>query len=169
MIIKNLTYTVVIAVTFILLIVQCKNSHTNTNKNNSITINNKDKSYDIITIETDRQKIIIPNQDSCHIYYYKYKNEVDFEADITCTKDTTFLLSRSERDLIYNLIDSIFLQSPRVDSKVTCYVGNLKITIDKDCAQYSCSFKSIDQWKELNSHTNKIYNILNSKIKLEDY
>jgi hypothetical protein len=169
MIIKNLTYTLVVTITFILLIVQCKNSHTNTNKNNSITINNKDKSYDIITIETDHQKIIIPNQDSCYIYYYEYENEGGFEADIICTKDTTFLLSKSERDLIYNLIDSIFMQSPRVKRKVTCYVGNLKITIDKDYAQYSCSFESIGQWKNLNSHTNKIYNILNSKIKLEDY
>ncbi len=83
------------------------------------------------------------------------------------SKRVNFVLTEDKRQKLFTLFKDLFNKPIRSNNKVSCYAGkNVIFTIDKYYnPALSCTYSSINNWKNCNKTTKEIYDLIYLQFK----
>lgn len=126
--------------------------------------------WESFIIETGFQKVQIFNKtDSISYTNTIYKdgvNGIPPKYELDRIEEGFVTLNKSERDSLISHIVNIISKPTITDIHATDYVGNVKFVLDRHNMKIICQYNSVGDWTELSNDTKRVYEILNSKIKL---
>lgn len=128
--------------------------------------------WDRINIETDSQQITF-FQDTLIAYYEKYRFRHDTLDNGTVeftpiNKMTTqFMLSKEERDSLYQYVYELIRNPIKPPYYCTDYVGNATFKISSGQVAISCNYSSICSFEKLGHQAMRIKAILTKRIEFK--
>ena len=80
------------------------------------------------------------------------------------TDHKTLNFNKSERDSVFKYVFEIIKNPINTETECSDYVGNLTLKIENEYSQLSAKYRSICAWDTLSVDTQKLYELLNTKI-----
>jgi hypothetical protein len=127
-----------------------------------------------IVITLDHQRILIyNNSDSAYFFQWDFKKEFHHgktDPSIvykpTNSRDTTFIITKSERDSLAKYVYSLITKPVFTTKFVTDYVGNISFLLKSGGTSLSCEYNSVGNWTNTSGPTQKIYRLLSNKVNI---
>ncbi len=129
--------------------------------------------WEELEVNTRFQKVIINRHDSCEYQNLVYSDGIYSSPPknykLEKTEVRKFYLSKNEKDSLAKYIFESISNPKFTDILVSDYVGNVELTFAKSNMKLKCEYRSVGDWTEVSPNTNKIYSLLNSKVKLSKW
>ena len=116
----------------------------------------------IVTIYEDLDTASFQNA----IYKRTSKQAFMGKYNLEKIEKTNFKISRTERDSLYAYVVRTITKPCFPETFCTDYVGNVSIKLASGRTTISCDYNSVCNWSNVSPETQKIYQLLRSKVKI---
>lgn len=130
-----------------------------------------ENSWEKIILENGNQEIIIYNETETASFKKMYFEKVPLKNGVVNYKlknveNKRFKLNKKERDSIHKLVYEIITKPTFTDKSATCFAGNIRISLKDRHTTLMCSYNSVGIWSDVSKNTNRLYNLLKTKIEI---
>lgn len=128
--------------------------------------------WDEIQVITKSQKISIYCCTDTAIaektIYRKISGEfIDSKYKLDRIEKENFVINKIDRDSLFQNVYKLITKPTFTDKLASDYVGNVLIKLRDRNTTLMCEYKSVGDWSTVSNEAKKIYNLLNSKVHLE--
>jgi hypothetical protein len=140
-------------------------------KKDNVVESNFVKHWDRLTIDSEKQKIVIDNDLDYGRRYYWDIEEIDtdnghIEYNTVNYKEEKFSITKQEQDSLYTYIHDIVTNPVYTNQLATDNVGRISISFTIGTITLSCSYVSVGNWTTISPQLKKIYLLLKNKTEI---